>query len=224
VGPCRADGASGARDARIDLVEARGEIVETGLALRFTLVFADRLPVPDRERTPLRVDVVLADPTVPTVSFGPYREVNRIVRFDAVPDPLLQIVLLPERGANVFVGAVALGNTLTMNLPGRLVTRDRDLEGLGLDRIRWSVIVRDERDCDLLGDGRPTQRLVVSPPTPSTTPSETGPPGSPDSVTADGLTAWVAWAVVLVPIAVLWGYAWFLRRRARGSSPAPPAR
>ena len=231
VGPCVALGTpsgdepsagSGTGDPRIDVVRAQGEIVERGTALRFMVMFADPLPVPDDEGTPLRVDVVLRDPDVPVVSFRYYRDLNRIVRFDAVPDPLLQIALLPEHGANVFAGVVALDDTLTMTFPGRLITLDRDLEGLGLERIRWSVIARDEDDCDALGDGRPTGRLVdQTSPTPVATPGlgpSPSPSSSPPAEEDAGPSGWVVWTIVGIPIVALWVYALVLRRR--GVDPA----
>lgn len=218
VGPCP-PGTPGDGDARIDIVEAHGEIIESGTALRFTIDFGEAFEAPDDEGSPLRIDVVLLDPDVPTVDFRYYRDLNRIVRFDAVPDPALQIVLLPEQGANVSLGAVALGNTVTMTLPGRLVTRDADLEGLGLERMRWGVIARDEGDCDALGDGRPTERLVAEvsstpaqTPTPTASPSdEPGPPVSPAPL--DDPPAWIGWAIVGGAIVLAWSAAIVIRRR-----------
>jgi len=223
----RCGGGDRPADGPIDVVRATGEIVEQGMALRFTIAFAEPLPVPDTEGTPLRVDVVLRDPDVPAVSFRYYRDLNRIVRFDAVPDPLLQIVLLPERGANVFVGAVAVGDTLTMTLPGRLITRDADLEGLGLEAIRWNVIARDERACDTIADGRPTLALVEeTSPTPTAAPSPTSTPSaSPLSPPAGGAgddpPSWIGWVLVGVPIAAMWIYALVLRSRLPRTPRAP---
>jgi hypothetical protein len=247
VGPCP-PGTAGAGDPRIDVIEARGEIIERGTALRFTITFDRAFEAPDREGTPLRVDVVLDDPKVPTVHFRYYRDLNRIVRFDAVPDPVLQIVLLPEQGANVFVGAVALGDTVTMTLPGRVVTRDADLEGLGLERMRWGVIARDEDDCDALGDGRPTERLVAEataapsatsssspalgatpshgaastqPATPSST-MTVGPGSVPPS--GDDPPAWVVWSIAGGGVVVLWVAAAVMRRRSRAAETDLPGR
>jgi hypothetical protein len=212
VAPCP-PGRDGTGDPRIDIVEARGEIIERGTALRFTIGFGDAFEAPDDEGRPLRVDVVLRDPDVPTVSFRYYRDLNRIVRFDAVPDPALQIVLLPEEGANVSLGAVALGDTVTMTLPGRLVTRDADLEGLGLERMRWGVIARDEGDCDALGVGRPTERLAAeAAPTPGGDPTPTVAPGlggdPPEGGSGAGL-----WALLGAVIASAWLIALVVVRR-----------
>jgi hypothetical protein len=222
VGPCPPGGPAGG-DQRIDIVAARGEIVESGTALRFTIRFDDAFASPDREGGPLRIDVVLRDPVAPVVSFRYYRGLNRIVRFDAVADPALQIVLLPEQGANVFLGAVALGDAVTMTLPGRLVTRDADLEGLALERMRWGVIARDEADCDALGDGAPTERLVVGDvsPTPKHDPTATPSPAVPTVTLSppprsrtDDPPGWVTWAVAGGTIAAAWIVAYAARRRA----------
>jgi hypothetical protein len=217
VGPCP-PGAGGTGDPRIDIVEARGEIIERGTALRITIEFGDAFEAPDDEGTPLRVDVVLRDPNVPTVSFRYYRELNRIVRFDAVPDPALQIVLLPEEGANVSLGAVALGDTVTMTLPGRLVTRDADLEGLGLERMRWGVIARDEGDCDALGDGRPTERLAAeatatSAPDPTSVVGQTPGAAASASDSDPGSSGAVAWALLGGVVATVWVVALVVVRR-----------
>lgn len=209
VAPCRG---SGDASGPIDIVEARGEIIERGKALRFTVVFDEPIPVPDEEGRPLRVDIVLRDPSVPTMSFGYYRDINRIVRFDAVPDPLLQIVLLPEQGANVFVGAVALGDTLTMSLPGRLITHDADLGGLALESIGWNVIARDERACDTIGEGLPELRLEMvrdeeSSATASPAPVSDGSLGGSD---VRGAVGWVLAACGVLTVGLT---AWLVRRR-----------
>jgi hypothetical protein len=158
VAGCRGGPASGAPD----LVEARGETLEQGTSARWTLTFAEPLTVPDREGSPFRVDVAIRDPEVPAVSFAYYREVNRLVRVDATVEHPTQILLLPEGGANVFNPAVVEGRTMTIQVPGRILSADEDLTGTspGLESLRWTVIVRDDRACDLLGSGRPTERLV----------------------------------------------------------------
>ena len=75
-----------AGDAPIDIVRARGAAVESGLALRFSITFADPPPVPDERGHPLRVDVLVAVPSAPEMSVDYYRGLNRILRFDAVPE------------------------------------------------------------------------------------------------------------------------------------------
>ena len=93
---CRGRGPSDER--AIDLVGAEAQATEGGSAIRFTMTFAAPLPVPDREGRPLRVDILVRDPDVPTVSLAYYRRLNRIVRFDAVVDPGLTILLPPRTG------------------------------------------------------------------------------------------------------------------------------
>jgi hypothetical protein len=145
-----------------DLVHADGEIVELGTSIRFTLRFAEPLTVPDGEGHPFRVDVVLFDPDVPPVDAGLYRDVNRILRYDAVRDPVTTTLLLPEAGQSRFLPPTIDGDTLVLRVPGRTVVADEDETGTspGLDQLRWGVIVRDESACDLLGDGRPREVLV----------------------------------------------------------------
>lgn len=145
-----------------DLVEARGEIVELGTSIRFTLRFAEPLVVPDGEGHPFRVDVVLFDPDLPAVDAGLYRGLNRILRYDAVPGAVTTTLLLPEAGQSRFLPPTIDGDTYMLQVPGRTVVADEDETGTspGLGQLRWGVVVRDEGACDLLRSGRPTLRLV----------------------------------------------------------------
>jgi hypothetical protein len=204
VAGCRGGPGSGAPD----LVEARGEILEQGTSARWTLTFAAPLEVPDRNGHPFRVDVAIRDPDVPALSFAYFRGVNRLVRVDATVEHPTQILLLPEAGASVFNPAVVEGRTMTIQVPGRTLSADEDLTGTspGLEALRWTVVVRDERACDVLGTGRPTERLrtFTSPPAEDL--------GSPSIVGALG--AWLvapAIAVVVLTLAVVY----LVRRRSR---------
>ena len=146
-----------------DLVDARGEIVELGTSARWTLTFAEPLTVPDAVGRPFRVDIAVRDPDVPPLSFAYYTDVNRLVRVDATVAHETEIYLLPERGVNVFNPPIIEGATMTIQIPGRTLSADEDLTGTspGLEALRWTVIVRDGRACDVLGDGRPTERFDV---------------------------------------------------------------
>jgi hypothetical protein len=175
LGPC--SGGSGAvMSAPIDMVEALGTSAEEGEAIRFRITFANALPVPDERGKPLRVDVLLRDPSIPDLTAGPYLHLNRIVRFDAVAEPSLLILLLPERSATPFAGGVDVrGDTLTLTFPARMVMQDPDLAGFDLQRLRWTVVARDERTCDILGGrSEPTRRLKIvgdrASPVPATSP------------------------------------------------------
>ena len=145
-----------------DLVRAEGSIVELGTSARWELTFAEPLVVPDAEGRPFRVDIAIHDPGEPAMSFGFYRNVNRLVRVDATVEHATEIYLLPERGSNVFNPPVIEGTSMTIQVPGRTLSDDEDLTGTspGLEALRWTVIVRDERACDVLGDGRPRERLI----------------------------------------------------------------
>jgi hypothetical protein len=143
-------------------VQARGEIVELGTSIRFTLRFAEPLVVPDRDGRPFRIDVVLLDPDVPAVDAGLYRDLNRILRYDAVPDAVTTTLLVPEAGQSRFLPPTIDRETFVLQVPGRTVVADEDETGTspGLGQLRWGVVVRDEGSCDLLGNGRPTEPLV----------------------------------------------------------------
>jgi hypothetical protein len=190
----------------IDLLGADAQATEGGGAIRFTMTFAAPLPVPDREGRPFRVDVLVRDPEVPTVSFAYYRGVNRIVRFDAIAEPALTILLLAERGSNSFFGASVEGARLVMELPGRLLTRDVDLEGPALERLTWSVVARDEGTCDFLGDGRPTNSVA---PAEAILPPLDPPGDRPDEVP-------IGWIMLIAVAGIAIGgtvYVWIGRRR-----------
>ncbi|HUF59538.1 MAG TPA: hypothetical protein VMR89_08685 [Actinomycetota bacterium] len=152
----------GAGSGAPDLVAVRGEIVELGTSARWKLTFAEPLVVPDTEGRPFRVDIAIYDPGMPAMSFGYYLNVNRLVRVDATIEHRTEIYLLPERGSNVFNPPIIEGRSMTIQVPGRTLSEDEDLTGTspGLEDLRWTVIVRDERACDFLGDGRPRERLI----------------------------------------------------------------
>jgi hypothetical protein len=188
VAGCRRGSGSGAPD----LVEATGAILEQGTSARWTLTFAAPLEVPDRDGHPFRVEVAIRDPDVPALSFAYFRGVNRLVRVDATVEHPTQILLLPEAGVSEFNPAVVEGRTMTIQVPGRTLSEDEDLTGTspGLEALRWTVVVRDERSCDFLGTGRPTERMVEGPPATSAPPSPTPTPPVGASVW------WIAPAVV----------------------------
>ena len=212
--PTLSDGSASALASVPDLVQADGEIVELGTSIRFTLRFAEPLTVPDAEGYPFRVDVVLLDPDVPPVDAGLYRDVNRILRYDAVRDPVTMTLLLPEAGQSRFLPPRIEGDTLVLQVPGRTVVADEDETGTspGLDQLRWGVIVRDEGACDLLGDGRPRE-LLVRGRDPEPTGVAAAPPAPSGSATS---TPWVpiaAGAVIVSALAL--GYLVLRRRSAR---------
>jgi hypothetical protein len=201
VGGCIGGTGSGAPD----LVEVHGEIVELGTSARWELTFAEPLVVPDAVGRPFRVDVVIRDPDVPADSFAYYRNVNRLVRVDATVDHETEIYLLPERATNVFNAPTVEGRSMTIQVPGRILTDDEDLTGTspGLESLRWTVIVRDGRACDFLGDGRPTERFLTQPP------GAVRPEPEPGS---DRLSPWWMATGAAVALLAIGGY---VARRAR---------
>ena len=174
--PCEGTGRAAA-DAPIDIVSARCTTAEDGLAMRFTITFAEPLPVPDEEGSPLRVDVLIHDPAMPDLSVDYYRGLNRIVRFDAVSLKAgLMILLLPERTQSPFTSGAQLdGDTLTLTLPSRMVMPDPDLAGFDYDGVLWTVVARDESTCDVMGErARPTRPLKVLADDAAPTPAPSG--------------------------------------------------
>ena len=137
---------------------------------------------------------------------------NRLLRYDAVADPVTTILLLPEGGQSRFIAPTIEGDTLVLQVPGRTLTADEDETGTspGLERLRWGVIVRDEAACDLLGTGRATARLVAeASPAPS-------PPQSTDPARGGGVA--IARSRVAAGLGVLGlVVASVVRRRARTS-------
>lgn len=199
-----------------DLVSAHGEIVELGTSVRFTLRFAEPLEVPDPSGHPLRVEVVLLDPEVPSVDAGLYRNVNRILRYDAVRDPVTTTLLLAEAGQSRFLAPTVDGDTLVFQVPGRTLVADEDETGTspGVEALRWGVIVRDEGSCDLLGEGHASQRLVVAEAADDVAPAST--PAVEPADAADG-TPW-GWLAIGAGAVALAGLGWILFRRSASSS------
>jgi hypothetical protein len=193
----------GAASGTPDLVEARGEIVELGTAARWELTFAEPLTVPDPTGHPFRVDIAIRDPKAPVLSFAFYRTVNRLVRVDATVAHPTEIYLLPEHATNVFNPPAISGRTMVIQVPGRTLTADEQQTGTspGLASLRWTVIVRDGRACDFLGDGRTIDRLVPEP--------EAAVPTEPGRA---GLSPWWAAAGAAVALLAVGGY---VLRRAR---------
>ena len=193
----------GAGSGAPDLVDARGEIVELGTSARWELTFAEPLTVPDPIGHPFRVDIAILDPDVPALSFAYYRKVNRLVRVDATVAHPTEIYLLPEHATNVFNPPAVAGDTMVIQVPGRTLSADEQQTGTspGLESLRWTVILRDGRACDFLGDGRTTERLIPQPE--AAVPTEPG---------RESISLWWALAAAAVALLAVGGY---VVRRAR---------
>jgi hypothetical protein len=176
TGPCSGQGTAPGNPP--DLVSVFGWRGEDGTSAVWRFTFASPLEVPDPAPPAFRVDVLVRDPTIPTVSFAyrglRYREVNRIVRFDATSrEQTLQLLFLPEGGATTFNPPTVNGTSMVIQVPGRLLLGEvgDDLAAVDLTKMRWTVVVRDLGSCDVLGGGSPWLPLGDGPPDDSISPA-----------------------------------------------------
>jgi hypothetical protein len=224
TGACRSRGTG--TGAVPDLVSADGWIGEQGTSAVWRLRFAGSLPVPDPQMPAFRIDILVRDPTIPTVSFAyrglHYRDLNRIIRFDATStEQPLALLFIPEGGSAPFDPPVIEGDTLTLQVPGRLLLGEvgDDLGKVDLTEMRWTVVIRDTDACDFLAgdDGRPSRPLEATPPAAV----EGLAPANPDAATTGGSATTTAFVVVGAVVVVL-GIGAGLRlgsRRRRTTSP-----
>jgi hypothetical protein len=191
-----------------DLVAAVGRVGEEGSAAVWRLTFAQPLRVPDPVDPPFRIDVLIRDPKVPVVSFGDYRDFNRIVRFEASSaDAHVQLLFIAEGGHTLFDPPVIDRNTMTIQMPGRLLLGADEFGRAAMERLRWTVVLRDGGRCDPLGDGSPTLRLVDETASPPATSAE-----APIASTASGRGA-ATIALALVVVGSVAAFAVLRRRR-----------
>ena len=176
TGPCSGHGV--ARGDPPDLVSASGWRGEDGTSAVWRLTFAAPLEVPDPVPPAFRIDILVRDPTIPTVSFAyrglHYRDLNRIIRFDATSsEQTLELLFIPEGGATTFNPPTMDGDSMTIQVPGRLLLGEvgDDLAEVDLTKMRWTIVVRDRDTCDFLGRGRPSHLLGDGPPDGSATPA-----------------------------------------------------
>lgn len=206
TGACRGHGT--APGTVPDLRSAEGWIGEQGTSANWRLRFAAPLEVPDPQMPAFRIDILVRDPTIPTVSFAyrglHHRDLNRIVRFDATSTKQpLELLFIPEGGAAPFDPPVIDGATLTLQVPGRLLLGEvgDDLGKVDLTEMRWTVVVRDMDACDFLAgdDGRPSRPLETTPPAAVAGLS----PANPVATTTDAAGSSTIWVVVGVTVALL---------------------
>jgi hypothetical protein len=201
-----------------DIVAVDGLADELGTAAVWRVRFADPIAVPDPDGAPLRIDVLVRDPRLPTVSRGDERGMNRIVRWsDTSADAPTDVLWLPARGHTPFNPPLVTGRTVELRVPGRILLGEADNGTESVARTRWSVLVRDGKACDRLGS-RPAFRLTetASPSAVAVSPSVG--PGSDAGGTADdvrrpspGGIAIIVGLILLVPAIAV---AALLRRRA----------
>ena len=194
-----------------DLVRALGWLGEEGSSAVWQLSFDRPLVIPDPEEPAFRIDVLVRDPRIPTVSIGDYRRVNRIVRFDATArNARLTLLFLPEGGSAFFNPPTLEGRNITIQAPGRLLLGEDQFGKVDLTRLRWSIVVRDGGRCDLLGNGVPSYRMAAVAPSTSSPTASAGPSTTPAPSASTTLVVGVA-GIAVAALAVMTLYA--LRRR-----------
>ena len=221
--PCRGEAPV---PTTLDLAGADGLLIEDGQAVEFRVRFHGAPEAPDPDEPAFRIDVALRDPRLPTVSVGPYREINRIIRFDATDPPEVGVLLLAEGGISSPSTFSFEDGVFRVTLAARqLGIENEDLEGIDLRPIRWNVVARDGNACDTLTDGVPVLRLAQAP-TPTPSPSATGSEAPEGRANGGSLGArvGVAFAILLGAGAVAVAVVLAGRRRAReedGPEPGP---
>ena len=194
-----------------DLVRALGWLGEEGSSAVWQLSFDRPLVVPDPEEPAFRIDVLVRDPRIPTMSVGDYRRVNRIVRFDATArNARLTLLFLPEGGSAFFNPPILEGRSITIEVPGRLLLGEDQFGKVDLTRLRWSVVVRDGARCDLLGNGIPSRRMATVPP-PTSSPTASAVPSTMPAPSASSAPVVGVVAIAVAGLAILSFLA--LRRR-----------
>ena len=194
-----------------DLVRALGWLGEEGSSAVWQLSFDRPLVVPDPDEPAFRIDVLVRDPRIPTMSLGDYRRVNRIVRFDATArNARLTLLFLPEGGSAFFNPPILEGRSITIEVPGRLLLGEDQFGKVDLTRLRWSVVVRDGGRCDLLGNGIPSHRMATVPP-PTSSPTASAVPSTMPAPLASSAPVVGVVAIAVAGLAILSFLA--LRRR-----------
>ena len=194
-----------------DLVRALGWLGEEGSSAVWQLSFDRPLVVPDPDEPAFRIDVLVRDPRIPTMSLGDYRRVNRIVRFDATArNARLTLLFLPEGGSAFFNPPILEGRTLTIQVPGRLLLGEDQFGRVDLTGLRWSVVVRDGGRCDLLRNGIPSHRMATVPP-PTSAPTASAVPSTMPAPSASSAPVVGVVAIAVAGLAILSFLA--LRRR-----------
>jgi hypothetical protein len=200
-----------ARTQEVDIGSAQGQLIDDGTALGFTVTLAGAPPAPDPVGHPWRVDVLLRDPNLPAFSVGPYRHINRLLRFDATDPPTGTMLLLPEEGRLQPSTFYYRDGTVTMTVAGRLLIPKEEIRPSDLEDITWSVLARDEDRCDRLGGASPSLKLTRGELQPAPSPSRAF-----DEIKGGSLPVWTVVALsvgVLIVVGGLMAFGWHRARR-----------
>ncbi len=210
VAPCDA-GSVGPSPPDLVSVDAIAE--ELGTAAVWRLTFAEPIDVAVPGAPPMQIDILVRDPKIPAVSVGDEQGVNRIVRWVASSaDRPVAVRWIPEHSQTLFNPPVIQGNTIELRVPGRILLGESANGTESVQRLRWSVLVRDGSACDRLG-GRPSLRLASETSTNSSaaTPRQTT-SIEPASASGSRRRLLVAGGVIALALLGLWGLRRFAPR------------
>ena len=195
-----------------DLVSVDATAEELGTAAVWRLTFAEPIEVADPGAAPMQIDILVRDPKIPAASVGDERGVNRIVRWVASSaDRPIAVRWIPEHSQTLFNPPVIEGNTVELRVPGRILLGESANGTESVQRLRWSVLVRDGSACDRLG-GRPALRLASE----TSTSSPAAPAASTSIEPAQASRSKRRFLVAGVVIAFALLGLWALRRFAPG--------
>jgi len=197
-------------DPMADVIAVDGQGAELGTAAVWRITFAHPIAVPDPDGAPLRIDVLVRDPLIASVTRGDEHGMNRIVRWDDTgADATERVMWVYERSSTSFNPPAIEGRTVTLTVPGRILLGEAQNGTESVERARWSVLVRDGDACDRVGDV-PVYRLQQVAESPSPTVSHLIPSRSPSAAGSDSgshagwaITAILLLAVTLTPFILL---------------------
>jgi hypothetical protein len=187
-----------------DLVAVEATAQELGTAAVWRLTFARPLVVPDPGSPPMRIDILVRDPKLPSMSVGDERGLNRIVRWDAtsVDQPII-IKWIPEHSQTSFNPPVIEGDTVEIRAPGRILLGESANGTESVRRLRWSVLVSDGGRCDRLG-AKPALRLATATSSPTVAPEPTTSADRPGS-SGSRPRIFIVGGGIILGLLALWG-------------------
>ncbi|HLB39941.1 MAG TPA: hypothetical protein VJM84_05760 [Actinomycetota bacterium] len=211
------DGSGAFASGAADLLGVDAVAAELGSVALWRLRFAEPPPGGGDRSAALHITVYVRDPRIPGQVVDGHPGVNRTVSWSGGPDDPVQIRLVPEDSTTPFNPPVIDGDTVEIQVPGRILVGEEEDGTADVGGIRWSIVVRQGDACDGFGGGKPTLRLRGLGSTPATsarpgtrTPVATASAGA-SPISGGGRAMLTAAVLVLVCGAIVW----VVRRRRR---------